>query len=70
MAGYPKASGDPMSPGMPNPMEGGMGDEALEAHAAAMLRAIKGGDAKALSVALKAAVEACYDSGESGEGEM
>lgn len=54
-------SGDPLAVGATDPMEGGMGDEALEAHMQAFLKAQKAGDPRGMATAFRAASEACYD---------
>lgn len=55
---------DPMSSATPSPLDAGMGDEALEAHMEAFLRATKAGNAKDMATAFRAASEACYSAGE------
>lgn len=51
---------DPLSSGAPNPMEGGMGNDALHAHMTAFLKAVKAGDVSGMSTAFQAAMDACY----------
>jgi len=58
-----KPSPDPMSPGVATPMDGGQGDEALEAHMQAFVRASKSGNARDMAKAFRAAVEECSPGG-------
>jgi hypothetical protein len=57
-----------MSLGMTEPTEGGDGSESLEAHSAAVMKALKAGDRRGFTTALKAFVKECYDSEDSGSG--
>ncbi len=69
MADPRRPTPDPLALGVPTPMEGGMGDEALEAHMQAFLKAQKAGDARGMATAFRAAAEECY-SAESGPAPM
>ncbi len=60
----PRFGSDPMALGNADPMEGGIGDEALEAHMQAFIKAQKAGDARGMATAFRAAYDACYDSRE------
>lgn len=51
--------GDPMGPGQMDPTDAGMGDQEHEIHGRAVLKAIKSGDAKAFTRALKDFVRSC-----------
>lgn len=55
-----KFGSDPMAAGSPNPFEGGLGDEALEAHMKAFASAAKTSDARGMATALRAAMDAWY----------
>lgn len=64
MAGpYSPPMRDPMGMGAPDPTDSGDGSSTLEVHSRAIMRAVKGGDAKALGDALKAFVRECTDEG-------
>ena len=55
-----------MGMGSPDPTDSGMGDESLEAHSAAIMKALKAGDRRGFATALKAFVKECYDSEDEG----
>ena len=60
---YSPPMSDPMGPGAPAPTDSGDGSSKLEVHSRAVMRAMKGGDPKALGDALKAFVRECVDEG-------
>lgn len=57
----PKFGSDPMAAGSPSPFEGGLGDDAMEAHMKAFTAAHKAGDPRGMATALRAALDAWYD---------